>query len=116
VSDRENRKPRKPIGGVEQALDIERLAFSPNRERRRGQEVVELHGEVSPIFGREEQFQIHNAYLFEWRLLDPADETRDVHVTSFAPRSVEEFRKKDVLAAADRIRLGPRQAEETQQS
>ena len=46
VGDGEDRQPRLALGRVEQAADVERLAFHPGGEAGRGQQVVQPHRQV----------------------------------------------------------------------
>lgn len=48
--------------------------------------------------------------------MDGADEARNIRVTAFAPRSFEELRQENVLAAADRIAFRTRQPEQAEQA
>ena len=46
---------------VEQALDVERLAFHPRAEPGRGEQVVERHRELEAILRREERLEVEHA-------------------------------------------------------
>jgi len=50
--------------------DVQGNALNPGLKRRRGQDVVEAHGQGHPFPGGEEGFQIEDAQFVKGRVLD----------------------------------------------
>ena len=112
VRNRHDRHPRLAFGGIEQLSRLERFALEPALEAGRGQQIVELHGQLETLLGGIEGLQIEHPHLLEGRLLDHPYETRQIGVGALLPEVIEDGREKYVFAAADRIGVDPQQAED----
>ena len=115
VRDRDDGDARLALGREQQALDVERLALEPHAEAGRGEQVVHRHRELEPVLGGIEGLDVEHADLVERRLLDGADQAREVERVAAAPGGVDDRGQQDVLAALERIggdadaaRAGPR--------
>ncbi len=95
--------PRLAGRGVEQLVDVERLAFQPHREVGSREQTIEIGREPEPIAGREERFDVEDADALERRRLHLRDERRKVERLLLLPRLGEQRRDQDVLAAAQRF-------------
>ncbi len=113
MRDGEDRDARLAVRVVEQPADIQRLAFEPRGEGRRGEQAVQRHRQFVAILGREEEFQIDDADPIHRRILDAPDQLGEVEVFAGTPSSAENVGNEDVLAAAHRIGIN---AEETQKA
>jgi hypothetical protein len=98
------------VFGVEQAIDVERFAFEPGAESRRGEQLVDLHGERESVLRREERFEIDDTDLCDRRGLDLGDERREIEIAAGAPALAEERRDERVFAAAHRLGVNARRA------
>ena len=112
MRDGHHRDTRLSGRGVEQALDVERLALHPRAEPRRGQQVVERHRELEPLGRREERLEIHDADLLHGRCLDQLNQRGDVEVTSLPPRGIHDCGEQDVFAALDRVGVDAQQSQQ----
>ena len=61
-----------PSGRVQHRLDVERRPGRPCRERRRGEQPVELHRQPHPVVGREELVELEHTELADRRVADHA--------------------------------------------
>ena len=102
----------RPSGGAEQAPDVERIALEPRLERRRREEVVELAGEREAILRREERLELERADAREGRLLERADQARQVELRAALPGLADDAREQDVLAAPERIGVAAEEREQ----
>ena len=84
VRDREDRYARLAFRRPEEALDVERLPCQPRGEPGRGEQVVERHRQRAPFLRGVERLDVHDADALERRLLDVADQAREVDVTPAA--------------------------------
>ena len=75
----------------------------------RGQQVVELHGQLGAVLGREERLQIDRADAFERRRLDLPDQAGQVEVLPLAPGRVEQLARAEYArgCGSDRHRCPP---------
>ena len=87
----------------QQRLDVERRALAPRRERRRGEQPVELERQLLAVLGWEELVELEHAQLLQRWLLDLADEGRQVEGLLVGPGVLDEIRQEDVLAARQRV-------------
>ena len=99
----EDAVPRAAIGGVEQAGNIQRLAFDPGLEGRRSQDVIEQHRQAETVLLGEEGVDIEHAQLWEGRRLGLQDQLAQVQVFALAPGVLEDVGEQDVLARAHRV-------------
>jgi len=60
--------------GVEEFLDVERLAVQPRVEARRGQQSVDAQREFHAILRGVEALDVEHAHLVEWRFLNGLDQ------------------------------------------
>ena len=93
-------------------VDVERRPGHPRPERRRGEQAVEPHRQRHAVLRREELVELEHAELADRRLLDHADERRQVEAAAGRPLVEDEVRQQDVLAARQRIGLDADQAEQ----
>ena len=112
MRDRQDRNPRLAFRGPEQARDVEGLSFHPGREARRGQEVVQGHGQLETLLRREEGVDVQHTELLERRILDGADQLGQVEVAAFVPGVLDDVREQDRFTALDRIRIDAEQREQ----
>ena len=87
----------------QQRVDVERRALAPRGERRRGEQAVELEGQLLAILRREELVELEHAQLLQRWLLDLADERRQVERLLVGPGVLDEVGQQDVLAARQRV-------------
>ena len=98
---------------VQQIGRVERFALEPVLKARGREQVVESHGELHAILGREHCIQWHHTHLRErWRL-NAADDPREIEITPLAPRGRQQIRQQDMLAAGDRIGFNAEEREYT---
>ena len=50
------------LGREQEPADVEGLALQPGLESRRGQEVVEAHGQLEPLLGGIERVEVHDPH------------------------------------------------------
>ena len=91
---------RPPVWPIQQAGDIQRLAFDPGLEGRGGQDVVKQHGQLETILLWEKGVDVKNAQLGKGRGLGLHDQLAQVQVFAFAPGVLEDVGEQDVLARA----------------
>ena len=70
------------------------------------------HGERRAVLRREELVELEHAELADRRLLDHADERRQVEAAPAGPRVVDEVGQQDVLAARQRVGVDADEAEQ----
>ena len=99
VGDRQDRDARLAGVGVEQRIDVERIALEPHREVGRGEQPVEIGGELEPIGGGEEAVELEDADALKRRRLHLRDERGEVERLLLLPGLAQERRHEDVLAA-----------------
>ena len=102
VRDRADRDARLAVRGIEQRLQVERLAFQPGLEPRRGQHAVQPHRHVEAVLRREVRLEIDDANLVEGRGLHAANQRGQIHVDPALPGMAEERGDQAVLTAARR--------------
>ena len=101
-----------PLGRVQQRLHVQRLAGAPRGERRRRQQAVQLHRQRRAVGGWEELVELEHAELADRRLLDHADERRQVERGARRPRVLDQVGEQDVLAARQRVGVDADEAEQ----
>jgi hypothetical protein len=102
MGDRKDGDARLSRRRIEKALRIERLAFEPCLEPGRGENAIQVHGELEPVLRWKEGFEIDDSDLVEWRRLDLPDQGRQVEVDAVPPGVTQEGRHEAVLTAAGR--------------
>ena len=112
VGDGHDGGPGPAVGLSEHGVDVDRRALVPRRERRRGQQPVELEGQLVPIAGGEERVELEHPELAERRCLDLADERAEVERRAGLVRGLDDVRQQDVLAPAERIALDADQGQQ----
>ncbi len=82
---------------VQHALNVERHATHPRRERWRCEQRVQLHCECHAILRRHERVQLEHTELADRRICDLADERRQVQSLSGVPRARDQIGDQDVI-------------------
>ena len=112
VRGRDDREPRAPVGGAQHAVDVERLALPPARERGRGQQVVEGHHERLPVLARERGLEGQRADLVEGRLGHLPDEALEGEALPRAPAPLDQGGQEDGGRRLQRVGLDANEPEE----
>ncbi len=112
VGDREDRDPGPARRRVEQALDIQRVAFAPAGEAGRSQHLVETQRQLEPLSSRIKRLEIHHPHSREGRGLDLLDQRAELGGLLLAPMMPQKLGHQDRRAVLDRIRRQAGQAEE----
>ncbi len=81
-------------------------------KRRRGQQVVQPHGQAEAVLGREEGFEVHDPDAGDAGRLDPGDQARQIEVLSARPGGGQQRRDQDVLAALQRVGVDAQQRQQ----
>ena len=102
VRDREHGHPRLALRRIEQARRVERIAFEPLRESRRGKQPVEAHRQIEAVLRRKKRLEIDDTNLGEGRRLHLLDERGEIEIAAVRPGGPEEAGDERVLPAAGR--------------
>ncbi len=103
MTQRQDGRPRLPLGGVQQLVDVQRRPLHPGAERGRGEQPVDAHRELPAVLLREKSIQLDHAQLAHRRGHDLADKHREVEALPLVPGVFDQVGEQDVLAAADRV-------------
>ena len=97
----------------EHAVDVQRFALEPGFKARGGQQIVQAHSQLKPLFGRIKRIQVHDADALKRRRLNGTDQPGKIKGTAGRPGGFKNVGNQNVFAAGNRIGF---QAEQRQQA
>ena len=86
--------------------------MQPALKPGRGEQGVELHGQLEAFFGGVKGIDLESAQLFERRVSDPVDQLSQIQVFALLPELFEEGGKQNALSAAHRVGCDPGEAQQ----
>ena len=108
----DDRGPRLAVVGPQQALHVEVGPVPPRRERRRGDQRVELHRQRQAVLLGEEGVDVEHAEFADRGAVDLRQQRLEVEVLAGCPGPLDQVGDQDVLAARQRVGVDADQAED----